>query len=709
MRLAFTLQKALALLLLLTLTALSITRSSATSRFSSEGADSRTAWEGPFTLGAFVHRLVDNRAVCVEAGVDQAHKLRDRDPHLPLSVLVPASDPAGTRPAGLKIVLRGTSQLQSVPAAVDAFKRAAGQWEARIQTDITIIVDVDFGPTLFGSPFEGDVVTSTDAQVLGGNAFYPAVRSGLISNAFDPSKSSFYGSLPGKTVPTDRGATGGMTAPSAALRALSVIDPIADADKELNRFGPPPSIGVNSKFNFDFDASDGIEPGKLDFEALVLHELGHVLGFASLAGSSDGDSKIEPTVWDLFRVRPDGGGDFTTAPRVLEAGGQHSFFDGATRLSLSTGRADGTGGDGRQGAHWKDHSLTGQYLGIMDPTLAIGEHQFMTDNDVDVLDTIGYLTKSLSDPTTVISLSNGRPQAGGMVAPPPNLGVLSHTQYSIAVPDNATQLKIDLQGNQDVDLFVRIGQPVVLAGHNPESDYVSRTPSNAESITITPASTPPLRATRYYIAVANWGPGDADFTVTATVTGGASSSAPAIFGVDAHLEGDALNINYSAVDRDGDFAQAQATIIDATGASLRQTSFTIDSGSSDWIESQISLAGMAASPTAVAATIVLIDRAGNRSAQAVADFSRVETGALNVSGGSFNGSKVTLKVSGQLTNLEVEINGLIISPPQKTKVNASGNKLTIKGDAQQLGLRQGANRIRVRNSSGWSNIFVLVM
>src|SRR5215813_7715860 len=162
MRLALALQRPLALLLVLPLAALSITRSSASSQFSSQGSDSRTAWEGPYTLGAFVHRLVENRAICIEAGVDQAHKLRNRDPHLPLSVLVPAPDPAVASPAGLKIVLRVTSQLLGVPAAVDAFKRAAGQWEARIQTDITIIVDVDFGPALFGAPFDNDVISSTD-------------------------------------------------------------------------------------------------------------------------------------------------------------------------------------------------------------------------------------------------------------------------------------------------------------------------------------------------------------------------------------------------------------------------------------------------------------------------------------------------------------------------------------------------------------------
>src|SRR5262249_11227076 len=189
--------------------------------------------------------------------------------------------------------------------------------------------------------------------------------------------------------------------------------------------------------------------------------------------------------------------------------------------------------------------------------------------------------------------------------------------------------------------------------------------------TVTPASAPPLRATRYYIAVANWGPGDADFTVTATVTGGASSSPPAIFAVEAHLEGDALNISYSAVDREGGVAQAPASLMDATGASIRQTTLSINSGSSNWIESQISLSGLAANPTAVAVAIVLIDRAGNRSAQAAADFSKAESGALNLIGGSFNGSKDTLKDEGMPTGLEAEVNVRVISPSLNAQENAA--------------------------------------
>ena len=79
----------------------------------------------------------------------------------------------------------------------------------------------------------------------------------------------------------------------------------------------------------------------------------------------------------------------------------------------TTGRPDGTGGDGRHASHWKDEHLTGQHLGVMNPVINAGEHPLLTDEDLSVLEAIGYRTKSLLDPTTIIPLASGQPQTGG--------------------------------------------------------------------------------------------------------------------------------------------------------------------------------------------------------------------------------------------------------------------------------------------------------
>jgi hypothetical protein len=668
-----------------------------------DDSSNRFAWAGPYTLGTFVRKVMDGRMACLEAGIEQARRIKERDPNLPLSELVSDANLSTAQQRNLKINLRGTSQMQSFPMAIDAFKRAAARWESLIQTDVTVIIDVDFGPTLFGTQFDDDVVSSTDSQVLGGNSLYPAVRANLISETYVPGKISLYNSLPLNATPTDVGDSSGVTATSATLRALGLINQIADPDGELNSFGPPPAIGFNSKFNFDFDPNDGID-SKLDFESMALHEIGHVLGFISFVGQQEMNSSIdvEPSIWDLFRFRPDGiKSDFAAMQRILSSGGEQSFYAGGTKLGLSTG------GDGKQASHWKDDNLTGQYIGVMNPTIGPGERQFITDNDISVLDTIGYRTRSVFNQTTIIPLISAKPQIGGIQTPPPSLGALSHTQYSIAVAQDATQLRIDLNGNQDVDLFVRFGQPVVIQGHNPKTDYMSTTESSSETITVTPSSSLPLRKGIYYIAVANFGPGEADFTVTATVTGGINRHVPAIFNIRANLEGDALELDCAAIDRDGDFRMADVSIVDESGRRVSSSSFAINSGTSIQIESRLMITNLSTIPTAARASIILIDSFGNRSPEAILDFSKAQSGGLTVTGASFTESKLTLIVRGVVAEAELEINGHVVAPPRKIKINTSGKKLTIKGSANQLSLHPGANRIRVKNVNGWSNIVVL--
>jgi hypothetical protein len=186
------------------------------------------------------------------------------------------------------------------------------------------------------------------------------------------------------------------------------------------------------------------------------------------------------------------------------------------------------------------------------------------------------------------------------------------------------------------------------------------------------------------------------------------SRPPAIFNINAHLEGDSLELSYTAVDLDGDFATADLGILDESGRPLKQaSSFAINPGNLTRIESQLSVGGMRAIPTATRASLVLVDRNGNRSSEAIVDLTPPETGGLTVTGATFDGSRLTLNTRGLTDGLQVEVNGQNIAPPRGIKVKGSGNKLIIKGDAGTLALQQGSNRIRVKNSNGWSNIFLL--
>jgi hypothetical protein len=648
-----------------------------------------------------VRKLAQGRAACRNADANEARPVKQRDLSLPLDIL--PRDP--NQPvAGLRIILRGTQQLDAFPLAKSALARAAAQWETFVETEITVVMDVDFGPLLFGEEFAGDTVSVTDVQLLTGNSLYPALRTSLISEASSPQEKSLFESLPHPHLPADLGQVAGAAATSANLRALGLID-------QAEQFGPPPAIGFNSRIDFDFDASDGIDTNKLDFEAAAAHEIGHVLGFASMAGETEIDSSLDPAVGalDFFRFGPDvPASTFASAKRALSSGGEQQFFAGGVSVPLSTARPDGAGGDGRVASHWKDDRISGKYLGLMDPTLEPGERATLTDNDLSALDAIGYKTRGLFTAPNLIRLKPARPQPGAIPAPPPNLGALGRIQYMIAVPARAEQLKIDLIGDQDIDLYVRFNQRVLIQNLRPLADHVSRTESATESITINAESSPPLREGLYLIAVGNFGTGDANFSVTATVTGGLTGRAPAIVNIDSLLEADSLALVLSALDSDGDFQNAEVSLLDKEGRALAPASaFALASSASGNTQARVVIDQMSALPAAVRASIVLVDAEGNRGAASVADFTRAHVGGLTLTGVSYSGKKLTIKASEAVDNLELEVNGRIVAPPRKIKTNDSGSKLIVKGNALQLNLRAGANRIRVRNSRGWSNIFIL--
>ena len=312
---------------------------------------------------------------------------------------------------GLKIILRGTQQLEAFQTAKQAFLRAAAKWESIIQSPITVVLDVDFGPTIFGTPFpSSNIIGGTDPQFLTGRNLYGNVRTALMGQASSARQSDIFNALPG-VLPTDLGPTSNIAAPSSVLRALGQIAPVADPNNE-SALGPPPSIGFNSDFTFDFDPTDGIETSRTDFEAIAIHEIGHALGFISNVGgreSAPSTATLAPSVWDLFRFRPGGltSSAFGSGTRVQVAGGSQVYFVGDAELPLSTATAAGTGGDGQQSSHWKDNGQIGTYTGVMDPTAASGERLTITANDLTALSFMGYKVNSNATVTEVLSVDDG--------------------------------------------------------------------------------------------------------------------------------------------------------------------------------------------------------------------------------------------------------------------------------------------------------------
>ncbi len=533
---------------------------------------------------------------------------------------------------GLRITLRATAQLDNFPEAKAAFIRAAQNWEAQILSPISIVLDVDFGTTFFGENYSNNnIIGQTSSQSIGSRTGYASIRAALVAGASSATETGLLNALPAGPLPSDQGDLTAIFSSSPVFRALGLINATANPDTELATLGPLPRIGFNSAFPFDFDPTDGISFNRIDFDGTATHEIGHALGFSSFVGEKEQSPTVAArvTLLDLFRFRPGVTlGTFSTAQRILASGGAQIFFAGGSELGFSTGKPDGTGGDGEQASHWKADEQTGVYIGVMDPTAARGQREQITQNDLHAFDTIGYrvrsaqpqidaaprpldfadvalnttvertlavfntggqslqvsnltisnaqfrlvspgtafniaansqqnvvlrftptangaqtatLTLASNDPNRptlvvplsgfgglqpTVALTSGAAQNGSIAAPPTvNDCSLDATQYTIQVPSGATQLRIALTGNQDVDLYARFNQRVSGVSPNYTGDHVSDSPNSSESITVTSGSSPALRAGTYFVGVANCGPGAASYTVTATVTGGANALA----------------------------------------------------------------------------------------------------------------------------------------------------------------------------------------
>ncbi len=331
-------------------------------------------------------------ATCRSAAEAEAREFLDAGREAPLHFIKggDAGAKAGQAVAGLNIQLRATAQLENYPDAKAAFIRAAERWESVLLDSAGIIIDVDFGPTAFGAPFSSAStlgVTFSDPWT----GPYSALRPKLLAK--HPS-APLYQLLPTTSVPTDHGSATTAAATSASLRSLGVL-PATQGSTD-----PAPRIAFNSAQPFDFTPEDGIGFAKYDFDSIATHEMGHALGFISEVG----DLELHPThpvtvsTWDIFRFRTDvTTSTFTTASRILSSGGDQIFFDSVDRVPLSTGRAeDGSGGDEHQASHWKDASLLGSYIGIMDPTLPSGAHEYMTGWDLLALGFVGWSMGSSS-------------------------------------------------------------------------------------------------------------------------------------------------------------------------------------------------------------------------------------------------------------------------------------------------------------------------
>ena len=365
--------------------------------------------------------LPDGSIGCDEATEAQATALRTADERtgaVRLTTLPSLNRPGVSQ---FRILIRATDQLLARPTALLSFRRAAARWERIIQSPVTTVIDLDYGPERFGTPYGPNILGSTNsAQGFAGAAGPTEVVAAIRARTTDPATLALLDAIPRPT-PTTLGATVNLSRTFTALINLQALGfrPAA-IDPETAPFGTVPNIGFNSAFGYDFDPNNGITAGLTDFDAVVVHEIGHALGFTSAIGSSTAGSPTF-TVWDLYRVRPEAvtpgepytdGAGWEVTPRVLTPGppssvGVQVMFTGEAEYELSTATGGRTGGDGQQASHWRADEFNGPggTIGIMDPTISSSVRDEITPVDIRALALFGYVvdaTPSLAAATLTI-------------------------------------------------------------------------------------------------------------------------------------------------------------------------------------------------------------------------------------------------------------------------------------------------------------------
>lgn len=287
------------------------------------------------------------------------------------------------------IIINAGPTLAGNAPALAAFDRAAALWESYIADPILVTITADMAN--LGNP---NIIGQASSVLL--QAPYATIRGQMVTDeaaegSVHPIVAAIPGSEPSWTLPAGYSSNLQLSGSKASLKALGFLG--LDG-----AFGASDStITFNSTFSFDYDNSDGVAGGTMDFEMVAAHEIGHALGFSSsvdLVDSVPGQA-FAPRTLDLFRFSDGDATDpadatgFGAFARNLEPGTAantdlvYSLFGAAAENLMSTGVNNG---DGHQASHWKDDLG----IGLMDPTLAYGELTSISPADLVALDVIGY-------------------------------------------------------------------------------------------------------------------------------------------------------------------------------------------------------------------------------------------------------------------------------------------------------------------------------
>lgn len=312
---------------------------------------------------------------------------------------------AGANAATINLI--DTGGVTGTPAE-QGFKIAAGYWGQILSNNATINLGVGFAPLgtgIIGSTGSRriDYLTTDWESAFNATKSLSSIDQTLLLPALTG------GGISGLTTGVNGSGNNDVSVPAVQLNGKTASKKLyvnSSVVKALGGVVASPNdhdgdVTFSSNFSFDFNPSDGITAGQMDFIGVAIHEIGHALGFVSGVdffdyysfpnGPGKGtlgydlNSTSVFSALDMFRYSAPGQIDLTVGGTKY-----FSIDGGATALFGNTFSTGAYQGDGRQASHWKDASGCGVQLGIMDPTFCYGQMGFVTGLDLAAYDAMGW-------------------------------------------------------------------------------------------------------------------------------------------------------------------------------------------------------------------------------------------------------------------------------------------------------------------------------
>ena len=298
-----------------------------------------------------------------------------------------------------------------------AYEVSAKVWEGYLGDDVTVNIHTE-------------VTDQLDPDVMGGalpafvtvkESYDDDIRLKLINDATTaddttaithnlPSSSTFDVYANG----ADAVTSGDFNVTTANAKAFGLA---SAHGTQLDGFIAISDLASDPRHDWDYDVSRAttIESDEIDFLSVVLHEVGHVLGFISGIDSpdwlatvqareeDDGNYEIDDnnsaTPLDLFRYSADGlaAGNYGLDWSIAGADPYFSIDGGTTQLADFASGSDvdfvdsqqtDLQGDGFQASHWENNFTNP--AGIFDGAITDGVRRDLSNVDLQALDVIGW-------------------------------------------------------------------------------------------------------------------------------------------------------------------------------------------------------------------------------------------------------------------------------------------------------------------------------